>query len=116
MNDLILIRGLRVSAVVGVPDSERVAPQELHLDIELETDFHAVDDDLSRATDYAAVAAWVTDECARVSPRLLETLATHLASGLLGAFPLVRAVTLEIRKFILPATAHVAVRIRRTRE
>jgi dihydroneopterin aldolase len=38
-----------------------------------------------------------------------------LADGLLAHFPRVKSVTLDIRKFILPETESVAVRIRRSR-
>jgi len=42
-------------------------------------------------------------------------LIEDLAEGLLAVFPRVSAVWLEIRKFVLPNTESVAVRIRRTR-
>jgi len=115
VSDQIVIRGLEVSAVLGVPDAERAAPQRLEIDLVLEADFSGLDDDIAKATDYAAVAGWVAEECARVSPRLLESLASHLASGLLSAFPRIGAVSIEVRKFILPQTSHVAVRLRRER-
>ncbi len=115
MSDQIVIRGLEVAAVLGVPDAERAAPQRLEVDLVLETDFTGLHDDITKATDYAAVATWVEHECASVSPRLLESLASHLASGLLSAFPRIRAVSIEVRKFILPQTSHVAVRVRRER-
>jgi dihydroneopterin aldolase len=115
MNDRIIIRGLQVAAVLGVPDAERRAPQGLEVDLVLETDFRGLADDITRATDYAAVAAWVREECARCSPRLLETLAGHLAEGLLGAFPRVFAVSVEVRKFILAEARHVAAVVWRER-
>jgi dihydroneopterin aldolase / 2-amino-4-hydroxy-6-hydroxymethyldihydropteridine diphosphokinase len=115
VSDQIVIRGLEVAAVLGVPDAERAAPQRLEVDLVLETDFTDLHDDITKATDYAAVATWVEHECASVSPRLLESLASHLASGLLSAFPRIRAVSIEVRKFILPQTSHVAVRVRRER-
>ena len=64
-------------------------------------------------TDYAAVAAWLKEECARREWRLLETLAEDLAAGLLSRFPRVRAVTLQIHKFVLPKTRDVSVTLRR---
>jgi dihydroneopterin aldolase len=45
---------------------------------------------------------------------LIETLAEEIAGLLLERFPL-RAVEVELRKFILTDTAYVAVRIRRER-
>lgn len=115
MNDRILINGLTVAATVGVPELERCAPQALTLEVVLEGDFRGLGDDLGRTADYAAVAEWLRAECGRSGFRLIESLADHLAAGLLAAFPGVRAVELEIRKRILPATSSVGVRVRRAR-
>lgn len=113
--DCIRIHGLEVRTSIGVGEEERAQPQRLVLDVLLETDFRGVQDDIARATDYAEVAAWLGAECARRETRLLETLSEELAAGLLAAFPRIRAVVLEIRKFVLPGTESVSVRIRRGR-
>jgi phosphoglycolate phosphatase len=113
--DCIRINGLEVPIRIGVGDDERAHPQNLIFDVLLETDFAGVGDDITRTTDYAAVAGWITSECARREVRLLETLTEELADGLLAHFPRVTSVTLDIRKFILPETESVAVRIRRSR-
>jgi phosphoglycolate phosphatase len=113
--DCIRINGLQVPIRIGVGDDERAHPQNLIFDVLLETDFAGVGDDITRTTDYAAVAGWITSECARREVRLLETLSGDLAEGLLEKFPRVKAVTLEIRKFILPETESVSVRVRRAR-
>ena len=115
MSDRIEIRGLLVAARVGVPDLERSIPQRLEIDITLTGDFRDLGDDLSRTTDYAAVADWVRRKCANHECRLIESLADRLAGGLLGEFPAVAAVGLKIRKFILPGTRHVAVSVERLR-
>jgi phosphoglycolate phosphatase len=114
--DAIRINGLGVQARIGVPDEERARRQKLVLDVMLESDFRGLGDDIARATDYAAVAAWLKDECARREVRLLETLAEELASGLLAKFSRVKAVSLEISKFVLPETRSVSVRVRRARD
>ena len=113
--DSIRIHGLEVQTRIGVGDDERSRPQRLVLDVVLETDFRGAQDDIDRATDYAAVASWLTAECARREVRLLETLSEDLAAGLLERFPRVGAVVLEIRKFVLPDTESVSVRVRRAR-
>jgi phosphoglycolate phosphatase len=115
MGDCIRINGLAVPVRIGVPDDERARPQNLVFDVLLEGDFRDLGENLARTTDYAAVARWITAECARREVRLLETLANDLAEGLIGNFPLVRSVTLEIRKFILPETESVSVRVQRAR-
>lgn len=113
--DQIVIRGLSVSAHIGVTAAERAQKQSLEIDVRMDTDFAGVLDEVGRTTDYAAVAAWVTAACSSCEFRLLETLAEHLASGLLAEFPLVRAVDIEIRKFVLPDARHAAVKTRRRR-
>ena len=113
--DAIRINGLEVQARIGVPDEERAQPQRLVLDVVLESDFRGLGDDISRTTDYAAAAEWLRAECARCEVRLVETLAEDLTAGLLERFPRVSAATIGIRKFILPDTRDVSVRIRRER-
>lgn len=114
--DAIRINGLKVPTHIGVGADERSQAQELVFDVLLETDFHGVGDDIGRTTDYAAVAEWITAECARREVRLLETLSVDLAEGVLARFPRVKSVTLDIRKFILPETESVGVRVRRERD
>ena len=113
--DVIRINGLEVRARIGVPDEERAAPQGLLLDVVMEGDFAGLNDDVARTTDYAAAADWLAAECGRKEFRLIETLAEELAAGLLREFPRVAAVEVGIRKFILPGTESVGVRVRRER-
>jgi phosphoglycolate phosphatase len=113
--DVIRINGLEVRTCIGVSDEERAQPQKLLLDVALESDFRGLGDDIARATDYAAAAEWLRSECACREVRLLETLAESLAAGLLERFPRVSAANIEIRKFVLPETRDVSVRIRRER-
>ena len=113
--DCIRINGLEVPVRIGVGDEERAKAQKLVFDVLLETDFRGVGDDIAGTTDYAAVAQWLIAKCSRREVRLLETLSGDLADGLLEEFPRVKAVTLEIRKFILPETESVSVRVRRNR-
>ena len=115
MTDRIIIKGLEVAAKLGVSEEERAAPQRLEIDLVLEADLRDLRDDIARTTDYAVVAEWVAKECRKCEYRLLESLAGHLAGGLLAAFPLVAGVEIEIHKFALPAATHSAVRIRRRR-
>ncbi len=115
MSDRIIIRGLVVSATIGVPDLERAEPQRLEIDLVLEGDLRDLGDDVAGTTDYAAVAEWVRVRSAGSKFRLLETLAEDLASGVLGEFPHISAVAVEVRKFILPAAESVGVAVRRER-
>jgi dihydroneopterin aldolase len=115
MPDLIEIHGLQVAAKVGVPDLERSVPQRLEIDVILAGDFRDLGDDLSRTTDYAAVTDWLRRECGQRDFRLIESLADHLASGLLEEFPAASSVGLKVGKFILPGTRQVTVSVDRHR-
>lgn len=116
MPDTILIEQLELSAHVGVPDAERSAAQRLTVSLRLEVtrDFHTLDDDLARTVDYFAVCGAIKALAAERPRRLIETLAEEIAAAVLRDFA-VAAVEVEVRKFILPDTVHVAVRLRRER-
>ncbi len=115
MPDAIRIEQLELSAHLGVPEDERAAPQRLTVSLSLvpKTDFRDLRDDILRTVDYFEVCQRVKAEAASHPRRLLETLAEDLAAMLLREFPLA-SVDLELRKFILPDTAHVAAIIRRS--
>ncbi len=112
--DTILIKELEVWYRVGVPDAERAEPQRLLSDVEIEHPFDAAasGDDLERTVDYSAVCRRLVSFGDGRNWRLLETLSVEIAETLIREYRL-RAVTLEIRKFILPETRYVGVRIRR---
>ncbi len=116
MPDSIHIEGLELSACIGVPDEERAAPQRLTVSLVLEPirDFRALEDRIGNTVDYFALARTV-QALAMVRPRqLIETLAEEIAATVLDQFA-VRSIQVELRKYILPDTAFVAIRIERGR-
>lgn len=115
MKDAILVKGLRVETRVGVPDEERAKPQVLEIDLLLEGNLTNLRDEIARTTDYAAVCALIRQSCKNSEYRLVETLAEEVAKEVLSAFPLVDVIEIEVRKFILPETQYVGVRLRRER-
>jgi dihydroneopterin aldolase len=114
--DRIEIRELELTAHIGVPDEERAAPQRLTVSLVLEVarDFRDLGDDLGKTVDYFAVSERVKALATARPRKLIETLAEEIAAQVLEEFA-VAAVEVELRKFILPDTAHVAVRLRRER-
>lgn len=98
--DKIILRGLPVDCVIGTLPSERVSPQRLYFDLTLSGDFSraGATDDLNDAVDYTAVERVVRDYAAGTKFQLLERLAYACADRLLESFPLLRSVTLKIRK------------------
>jgi 7,8-dihydroneopterin aldolase/epimerase/oxygenase len=109
--NVIIIKGLKIDAVVGVTDAERDNPQRLEVDAvitPLET-FAAVADEIDRTVDYEAASQRIVKLASSRPTRLLETLASELAQMLVSEFRAHRA-EVEVRKFVLPNTDYVAVR------
>ncbi len=116
-DDAIHIEQLELSAHIGVPDEERATPQRLTVCLTL-WPIAGVDDlgdELAQTIDYAAVARAVREFVATRRDKLIETLATGIAAQLLGGFQ-IRAVRVELRKYVIPGSHHVAVIITRRRE
>lgn len=110
------IERLELETVIGVPEAERGSSQRLTVSLALTpwSRFEEMRDEIERTIDYAAVCARA-QAVARERPRkLIETLAADLAAMVLAEFPCQR-VELELRKFILPQTEYVAVRLMRQR-
>jgi len=86
--DLIFIRELRISTIVGDYRRERSNPQPLLFDIELAIPAATVysSDKLVHTVNYAAVAAYVQKECDTHHFKLLERMADHLATGIIVEF------------------------------
>ena len=116
MRDQIHIEQLQLSSHIGVPDDEQRAPQRLTATLTLNPlrDFKDLQDDITRAVNYYDVCRRIEVVASARPRRLIETLAEDIAADLLATFPL-RRVDVEIRKFILPETAFVAVHLRRER-
>ena len=116
MNDTITIADLEVRACVGVPDEERVTPQQLLITVELEQPFAeaAAGDAIEATIDYHAVTMALTEMAEAGEWRLIEKLAEDAATLVLTKFQ-PDCVRVEVKKFILPQTRHVSVRIERRR-
>jgi FolB domain-containing protein len=117
MNDVITIQDLEVFFHVGVPDEERARPQRLLISIAMEHDFTAAasGDDLSDTLDYFAVSERVRQFGDGAHWKLIETLALDLTQMVIDEFG-ARRVMVEVKKFVIPQTAHVSVRATRARE
>jgi 7,8-dihydroneopterin aldolase/epimerase/oxygenase len=113
-NDEIRVEELELMARVGVTAEERAHSQRLTVSITLQSphSFSGLGDDLARTIDYAAVCQEVRRFVSDRQDKLIETLANDLAEHLLRHFA-IASVELELRKFILPETRYVAVRMAR---
>lgn len=112
--DTIVISDLEVCYRVGVPDAERAQPQRLLLTVEMWRDFTraAASDDLRETIDYYAVSRRLLAFGDGRSWKLIETLAADIATLVLADFG-AKAVTVEVKKFIIPEARHVSVRLTR---
>ena len=114
MPDQIVISQLVISTSIGASDEEQEHPQNLKVSLVLEPTrgFADLGDNLDNTIDYDAACRAVKALASEGKRRLIETLAEDIAALLLCKYPL-DAVEVELRKYILPDTEHVAVRIRR---
>jgi dihydroneopterin aldolase len=85
MSDVIELRGLRVSAIVGALAEEREREQPLVIDVDFERPFRdaAASDDLLGTTNYAAVLALVESIIVEGHFMLLETAVHRVAQAVL---------------------------------
>ena len=112
----ISIVDLEVFYRVGVPDAERAQPQRLLLTIGMEADFTAAaqTDGIADTIDYYAVTQRLLKLGEGREWKLIEKLAADIAGLILAEFkPL--AVTVEVKKFIIPEARHVAVTLTQAR-
>ncbi len=114
MNDTIIISDIEAQCSIGVPDEERQTPQRLLISLELEADFTkaSAEDDLMATINYHEVYLRAQEVCADGERKLIETLAEDMASSILAKFG-VKCIRVEIKKFILPKTGYVSVKIER---
>jgi dihydroneopterin aldolase len=116
MNSKISIVDLEVFYRVGVPDVERAVPQRLQLTVEMEFDFSAAarSDEILETLDYSAVALRLLKFGEGRKWKLIEKLATDIANTILIEFK-PAAVTVEVKKFIVPEARHVSVSLTKRR-
>lgn len=112
--DTISIIDLEVHYRVGVPDAERAQLQRLLLTVEIQRDFTraAASDDLRETIDYYAVSRRLLAFGEGRSWKLIEKLAADIAAVMLADFG-AEAVTVEVKKFIIPEARYVSVRLAR---
>lgn len=112
--DKIIVKDLEVDARVGVTEQERAQPQRLLISVELHRDLRDAGrtDNMSKTADYAMVADLIRLTATKKPHNLVEAVAEELAETILSQ-KLAQAVTVEVKKFSVPRTQHVAVQISR---
>jgi dihydroneopterin aldolase len=90
VTDIVSIRDLRVSAVIGVYDWEREIEQDLVFSVAMAADVAkaASNDDIADALDYSAVAQTISAVVTAGKFQLIETAAERVAHSLIGGYGL----------------------------
>ena len=114
VTDIVSIRDLRVSTVIGVYDWEREVEQALTFAVEMPTDVTkaASKDDIRDALDYSAVAHTVKCVVIEGKFQLIESAAEHVAQRLIEDFGLAW-VRVEVVKLITDEGYTAAITIER---
>ena len=120
MSDRIVLHDMVFQGRHGVLEKEQHEPQPFHVDVELMLNLQpaAVDDDLKRTVDYSVVFEVTRQIVESTRFRLLEALAEAIAHELLVAFP-IQEVVVRVRKPQAPIEgilAYAGVEIWRRRE
>ena len=113
--DQIIVSNLELRAHVGVPEFERRESQRLTLNLVIipKRSFGGLDDAIENTVDYFALTRRVQSLAAERPRKLIETLVEEIALCVLREFA-VEEVHAELRKYILPDTEFVAVRLNRS--
>jgi dihydroneopterin aldolase len=114
--DEIRIAGLELRSCIGVTEAERHTPQRLTVSLVLQpiSGFGGLNDDLAQTVNYSAVCRMVRALAGERPRQLIETFALEIANAVLAGFAC-ELVDVELRKYVLPDTEYVAVRLIRRR-
>ena len=105
---------LELQACVGVTEDERARPQPLIINLTIwpHSAFEQLQDDINRTINYVELHRSARELVGSRDWKLIETIASELASNVLVTFPL-KAVEVEVRKFVLPNTEYVSATVRK---
>ena len=110
---ILTLTGLRFDASLGILESEKVAPQPIQVDAELNLGTQPLmpsDDDIHHVLDYRKVRQIIINECTDKHVNLLETLIGKLAHRLMQ-LPGVLGVRVKIAKLKIFDDCEVAIRV-----
>ena len=110
---ILTLTGLRFDANLGILEHEKIAPQPIQVDAELNLGTQALlphDDEIHHVLDYRKVRRIIIEECTAEHVNLLETLIGKLAHRLMG-LPGVLGVRVKIAKLEIFDDCEVAIRM-----
>jgi dihydroneopterin aldolase len=110
---ILTLTGLRFNANLGILESEKLAPQPIQVDAELNLGAQPLlpsDDDIRHVLDYRKVRQIIINECTKEHVNLLESLIGKLAHRLM-LLPGVLGVRVKIAKLEIFEDCEVAIRV-----
>jgi dihydroneopterin aldolase len=118
MSDKLNLTGIRGFGYHGVFESERKNGQEFVVDVEIETKFKNLNDDLTKTIDYSKLVDLVSTEITSNPVNLIETLAERIAEKIMNFDKKIKALTITVHKPAAPVSANlsdISVTISKTR-
>jgi len=114
-SDRIRIEQLEISARVGVPEKERATSQRLTATVMLwpQRQAEELHDHIAKTVNYSAVCEETKNFVRDHTFKLIETLASELATHLLQRFAIAK-IEVELRKFVVPDAKYVSVTVIRS--
>lgn len=112
-NQTLNLTGLKFDANLGILESEKIAPQPIQVDAELNLGpqpLLPIDDDIHHVLDYRKVRQIIINECTAEHVNLLESLIGKLAHRLMQ-LPGVLGVRVKIAKLEIFDDCEVAIRV-----
>lgn len=112
----ISIVDLEVFYTVGVTDEERAQPQRLLVTVDIHYDFSsaALSDRVEKTINYFEVVQDLLKYGEGRSWKLMEKLVANMVDMLLARYK-PQAVTVEVKKFVIPQARYISVNLTRTR-
>ena len=110
---ILTLTGLRFDASLGILESEKIAPQPIQVDAELNLGRQPLlpsDDEINHVLDYRKVRQIIINECTDKHINLLETLIGKLSHRLMQ-LPGVLGVRVRIAKLEIFDDCEVAIRV-----
>lgn len=110
---ILTLTGLRFAANLGILEREKVEPQPIQVDAELNLGLRPLmpsDDDITHVLDYRKVRQIIINECTAEHVNLLESLIGKLAHRLM-LLPGVLGVRVKIAKLEIFDDCEVAIRV-----
>ena len=115
MSSFIVVSELEVLSRIGVSKYERALPQRLTVSLSIvpRHGFAGLEDSIERTVDYFEVCKMVKALAAARERHLIETLVDEIVREIFAQYE-VSSVEAEVRKFVLPDTGYVAVKLMRS--